>query len=167
MRPYWVLVFGVGVLMGLVVRKRAGVGRLIQKGIILPAQPNSMPMLPNDVTELGEKDLMILWTEFTAWTDYMAVQVAVAYSDEKHYVKKIERMEQRALLKDGKVTVARAEVKSSDEMEKLVEEWLEAEAYRKLLEALFNNYDRDAALLSRELTRRSSDVRGRKERWQT
>jgi hypothetical protein len=78
--------------MGLVVRKRPGVGKLIQKGIILPAQPNSMPMLPNDVTELGDQELMVLWTEFTAWTDYMSVQVAIAYSDEKHYVKMIERM---------------------------------------------------------------------------
>ena len=151
--------------MGLI--KRKSVGQVLQLGVMMPKQPTDTPHLPRDVTALDEQGLMELWTQFTAWTDFMAVQVALAYSDEKHLVKKIERMEQRALLKDEKVTVARAEIKASDEYHELVQEWLEAEAYRKLLEALFNNYDRDAALLSRELTRRSSDVRGRRERWQT
>lgn len=152
-------------LMGLV--KRKSVGRVVQQGVMMPPKPSEVPLLPRDVTELGDQDLMVLWTQFTAWTDYMSVQVALAYSDEKHLVKRIERMEQRALLKDEKVTVARAEIKASDEYHDLVQQWLEAEAYRKLLEALFNNYDRDAALLSRELTRRTGDVRGRKDRWQT
>jgi hypothetical protein len=149
------------------IRKRHGVARLLNKGITLPAQPqDSAPELPRDVTELNDRDLMNLWAEYTAWTDFMGVQAAIAYSDEKHLAKKIERMEQRALLTGDKVTVARAEIKASDEYDALVQEWLEAEAYRKLLDALFNNYDRDAALLSRELTRRSSDVRSRERTWQ-
>jgi hypothetical protein len=152
--------------MGL--RRSAPTGRLIQHGFKLPKQPqDSAPDLPRDVTNIGYDDLMDLWSQFTAWTDYAAVQAAIAYSEEKHLAKKIERMEQRALLVGDKVTVSRAEVKTSDAYEHLVNEWLEAEMYRKLLETLFNNYDRDAQLLSRELTRRTSDVRGRQERWQT
>lgn len=152
--------------MGL--RRSAPTGRLIQQGFKLPRQPeDSAPDLPRDITNLGYDALMDLWSAFTAWTDYAAVQAAIAYSEEKHLAKKIERMEQRALLTGDKVTTSRAEVKTSDAYEHLVEEWLEAEMYRKLLETLFNNYDRDAQLLSRELTRRTSDVRGRQERWQT
>jgi hypothetical protein len=157
--------------MGLVMKKRAAapaVAKLTSQGIFLPIKPDYMPpSVPRDVTDLDDNSLMGLWTEFTAWTDYCAVQVAIAYSEEKTLVKKIERLEQKALLSNEKVTVARAQIKSSDEMEILVKEWLEAETYRKLLEALFNNYDRDAQLLSRELTRRTSDVKGRKDRWQT
>jgi hypothetical protein len=152
--------------MGLI-KRNTGEAQVIQQGIALPTQPKHQPPdLPRDPTELDDASLMGIWTEFTAWTDYMAVQVAIAYSDEKRLAKKIERMEQRALLKGDKVTVARAEIKASDEHEKLAQEWLEAEAYRKLLEALFNNYDRDAALLSRELTRRTGDVKSRQRTWQ-
>ena len=156
--------------MGLVIKKRAiapAVTRIMQQGMMLPPKPQFMaPELPRDVTELDDASLMGVWTELTAWTDYAAVQVAVAYAEEKSLVKKIERMEQRALISDQKVTVARAQVKASEGYEEVVKEWLEAEAYRKLVEALFNNYDRDAQLLSRELTRRTSDVKGRQTRWQ-
>lgn len=158
-------------LMGLVIKKRAiapAVMRAVQQGMMMPPKPDYLaPQPPRDVTSLDDASLMGLWTELTAWTNYASVQVAVAYAEEKSLVKKIERMEQKALLSYDKVTKARAEVKSSPEHEALINEWLEAEAYRKLVEALFNNYDRDAQLLSRELTRRTSDVRGRKDRWQT
>jgi uncharacterized protein (UPF0335 family) len=156
--------------VGLVIKKRAisgAVTRALQQGMMLPVKPQTMaPTLPRDVTELDDASLMGVWTELTAWTDYAAVQVSVAYAEEKSLIKRIERMEAKAQLVYDKVTKARAEVKASPEMEALVNEWLEAEAYRKLVEALFNNYDRDAQLLSRELTRRTSDVKGRQTRWQ-
>ena len=63
------------------IRKRHGVARLLNKGILLPAQPGeNAPELPRDITDLSDKDLMEIWSQYTAWTDFMAVQAAIAYS---------------------------------------------------------------------------------------
>jgi hypothetical protein len=50
----------------------------------------------------------------------------------------------------------------------LEEEFLNAYAYRKMLEVVSNNFERDVALVSREITRRTSDMRAiRKDKYLT
>lgn len=130
----------------------------------IPGRPSTeMPKLPHDPTSLGDRELMMLYSEFTAWSDYLSVQVACAATDEKAAVSKLEVKEAKFLFtrtsSGDKVTDARAALKFDDEIVAEKATVAELEAYRKMVEALYNSLERDAQLLSRELTRRSSSTR--------
>ena len=48
----------------------------------------------------------------------------------------------------------------------LEEELMRAYAYRKMVEVISNNFERDVSLVSREITRRTNDIRAnRKDKW--
>jgi hypothetical protein len=47
----------------------------------------------------------------------------------------------------------------------LAMDYEEKYAYRKLVEMMLANYERDIALVSRELTRRSNDLRSTRKEW--
>lgn len=130
----------------------------------IPSRPvTEMPKLPHDPTSLGDKELMMLYSEFTAWSDYLSVQVACAATDEKTAQSALDVLEAKALFdktsSGNKITEARSAVKFEDEVIQQKAIVAELEAYRKLTEALYNSLERDAQLLSRELTRRSSSTR--------
>jgi hypothetical protein len=130
----------------------------------IPRKPgDDTPSLPHDPTSLGDQDLMMLYSEFTAWSDYLSVQVACASVDEKAAVSRLEVLESKFMFtqmrSQTKVTEARAEMKFDDQIVEAKKEVSELEAYRRMVEALYNSLERDAQLLSRELTRRSSSTR--------
>ena len=82
----------------------------------------------------------------------------------------LEFLEAKALIQAksvaSKVTDARLLVKDDPAIQDIHEKAASAEAYRKLVESLYNNCERDSALLSRELTRRTAGAdRGRRERF--
>lgn len=148
---------------------------LADQGLFLPEKPrNEMPEIPTDITDLDDSGLMLLFTALTAWCAFAASQLACAQVDERSAQNALTRMEQSALSSgwEGKtaerVSVAKAKAAGSPAVEAASGVYEYRYNYRKLVEVIFNNLERDIALVSRELTRRTSDPRNmRKDKFTT
>mgnify|MGYP003346956814 CR=1 FL=1 len=133
-----------------------------------------VPSLPADVTELGDEDLMLLYNRFTQYYDFLCAQVACAQIDERDLEKTLELEESRCLLdkpavKSERVAILKAQVASDPAICDLTETYTEAYNYRKLIEMMASNADRDIYLLSRELTRRTAGAnhyQNRRNKWE-
>ena len=76
------------------------------------------------------------------------------------------RSKDTAKVKGERVTLIKAQVLSDDKYMELEEDLLRAYAYRKMVEVISNNFERDVSLVSREITRRTNDIRAnRKDKW--
>lgn len=134
---------------------------LLEQGLPVPRKPiEEIPTLPSDLTVLSDEDLMILYTHLTAWSDYVSTQVSIAQIDEREISNELDRAENRMMILSSangdRVTYARAQVAADPTIVGIKKRVDEAYAYRKLVESLAANVERDAALVSRELTRRTS-----------
>jgi hypothetical protein len=137
---------------------------LNKKGFYIPNKPDyEIPELPRDITELVDEDLMELFVTITAWNDYVAPQLAVAAIDEREADRYVSTLEATALISNWKggsgdrVTIAKAQIALDPKVIDAKQTLDEKHAYRKLVETLLQNIERDAALVSRELTRRTSN----------
>ena len=128
-----------------------------QQQYTLPPRPEGpIPNVPDDITELGDPELIGLMTELTRWAEHLGVQLAMAEVDERWAEAAMEKNRALALL-DGTakdVTRSKAAAYKSEEYLNAEEKYQECMAYRKLVGVLFANADRWSALLSRELSRR-------------
>ena len=149
---------------------------LERQGLHLPERPlMDAPGLPEDITGLDDASLMYLFTQLNVWASYCAGQLACAQIDERATQRTLDYAEATALLtgwkggSDARVAVAKATVATDDEVRALRMTLDEDHAYRKLIEVLSANLERDVALVSREITRRSAAEprRSRSERWST
>lgn len=134
---------------------------LLSQGLSLHPQPETeIPVLPPDLTAIDDEDLMILYSLLTAWSDFVSAQVSCAQVDERAAEKKLSHSENLLMIASGdrgdRVTFARAQVAADPKISALKEEIERLHAYRKLVETLSTNIERDANLVSRELTRRTS-----------
>lgn len=134
---------------------------LLTQGLSLHPQPETeIPILPPDLTAIDDEDLMILYSLLTAWSDFVSAQVSCAQVDERAAEKKLAHSENLLMIASGdrgdRVTYARAQVAAEPTIVALKEEIENLHAYRKLVETLSMNIERDASLVSRELTRRTS-----------
>lgn len=134
---------------------------LLTQGLSLHPQPDTeIPVLPPDLTAIDDEDLMILYSLLTAWSDFVSAQVSCAQVDERAAEKKLAHSENLLMIASGdrgdRVTYARAQVAAEPTIVALKEEIETLHAYRKLVETLSLNIERDASLVSRELTRRTS-----------
>ena len=68
-------------------------------------------------------------------------------------------MVSREITKNDKVAALKAAIASDPTIMKLSDNLDNIYAYRKMVEVMFHNLERDTALVSREITRRSSDFR--------
>ena len=129
-------------------------------GLQLPDKPiGEIPALPTDITVMGDEELMVLFTDFTVWADYAASQLAVAAAEERefirlHELKKAKEIAAASWAK-GSVTAARAAAEADAATDGFRAS--ERYSYRKIVESISSNLERDAALLSRELSRRLGD----------
>lgn len=131
------------------------------QGLGLSPRPDGeIPKLPIDITELSDRALMTLYAEFSAWYDFAAHQLACAVIDEKAAERRADAIERNQILKHrvtgANVTDSRAAAKTDDDVMAAQTAHFEAEAYRRMIEALTNTCERNAAVISRELTRRTS-----------
>jgi hypothetical protein len=131
-------------------------------GFARPGVPGPQaPMVPMDLGELTADEMMNLFAEFSAWAGYAAVKVAEAEALEEDTEGDLKVAEARFMINEvevggeEKVTVARARRDSDPEVVRLRKELRRRRAVRKLLVTYFTNYERSAAVLSRELTRRT------------
>ena len=144
---------------------------LKEQGITISDKPDyDIPHLPHDLTEVGDEDLMVLYSEFTAYADFITVQVSCAQVDERVVEKNLSSLENGKMLQSegtskNPVTFARAQVAADPEVIALKKSLEEIHAYRKLIEAMMANVERGSALISRELTRRTASVARRSSRW--
>lgn len=134
------------------------------KGLRLSKKPKlEIPVLPRDITDLNDEDLMDLFVQFTSWTDYLSGQLAVSAIDEREADRAVSTAEAQAMLNNWKggsgdrVAIAKAQIAIDPKVAALVKTLDEKHAYRKLVEVLYQNVERDSAVVSRELTRRTSD----------
>lgn len=147
------------------------VAKLQEFGLSL-AKPNGQVELPHDITTLSSEQLGEKFTALTAWADYAASQLAIAIIEERAAQKKLDFLENKLLVskmgsavKGERITLVKAQIAIDQDILDLSQEYEEKYAYRKLVEVVNNNYERDIALVSRELTRRSNDLRSTRKEW--
>jgi hypothetical protein len=142
----------------------AAAATLKEQGFRVATKPlvQKIPSLPRDITSVTDEALMDLFVNVTSWVDYLSVQVACAQVDERSAQKALDLAEANAMAsgwtggRDARVALAKAKLATDPNVVALSEDLDDKHAYRKLIETLANNLERDAALVSRELTRRVS-----------
>lgn len=147
------------------------VDRLQKQGFYIWPEQTSQVVLPKDISAVSSEVLSDLFTRLTAWQNFAAMQLAAAQVDETVLEKKrdvayAKLMAGTERVKGERVAVLKAQVNGDPYLEKLDSALQRAYAYRKMLEAIYNNFDREITLVSREITRRTSDQRAyRKDRF--
>lgn len=92
----------------------------------------------------------------TRWADFSGGQLALAEVDETYAEALLDKLKALGYVRGSgdKVTTVRAEMQLEPEYVTATERKLEAYARRKLLAARHAAFERDAAVVSRELSRR-------------
>lgn len=133
----------------------------LERMTLRPRPTFEVPTVPLRVAELSDVDLMKLFVALTRWTDYFATLLAQAEVEERSANYILDKAKALGLMKamssggrDERVTVAKAEVASDPEIVQYETVAENAYAKRKFTLVHFEAAERDAALVSRELTRR-------------
>ena len=128
--------------------------------------------LPYDITILSSEQLAEKFTVLTAWADYIASQLAIAQIEERSALRSMNTAEDKMLVtrmgtaaRGERITLVKAQVSADDTIVSLAQEYEDKYAYRKLVEMLLSNHERDLQLVSREITRRGSDQRAMRKDW--
>lgn len=145
---------------------------LLNQNISMWPEQSKQPVMPKDISNLDGEELSELFSRLTAWSNFVAGQLAAAQVDEVFLEKKLESVRAQLLLTKGAtkakgdtVTLIKAQVNADPMIVSLEEKSMAAYAYRKMIEVVSNNFERDIALISREITRRTNDFRSRKEKY--
>lgn len=123
----------------------------------LPRRPRTdLPELRGDLSDLEDNALIDLLVVMTRWADYSGGQLALAEVDESYAEALLDKLKAFAYVQGAgdKVTTVRAELQMDEEYQDGVQAKLTAYARRKLLTARHTAFERDAAVISRELSRR-------------
>jgi hypothetical protein len=135
-------------------------------GLTFQRPTGDQVQLPPDITDISSENLGLLFTQLTAWTDYIASQATMAQLEERAALKKKEQVENALMFKrmgaqakGERVTAIKAEIAAMQDVIDLDNDYEEKYAYRKLVEMLLSNHERDLSLVSREITRRSNESR--------
>ena len=145
---------------------------LASQGIALPEKPrHAVPALPEDPTALSDSELMSQFSATQAWAEFQSVQLAAAMVSEKFAEEALAKHRAIAAVAnktEKTVTAAKARAYEDPEFEAAIEAEIKAYSYRKMIESIYNNTERKAAVLSREITRRvgRNDRESRGNRWQ-
>jgi hypothetical protein len=146
--------------------------KLRELGLSIQKPTMEVGQLPNDITLLSSEQLGEKFTVLTAWADYASSQMAIAVIEERSAQKRLDFLENKLLLqkmgnaaKGERITLVKAQIAVNQDVQDLSMEYEEKYAYRKLVEMMLNNFERDIALVSRELTRRSNDLRSTRKEW--
>jgi hypothetical protein len=136
---------------------------IVAQGLDLPEKPVSgLPKLPDSLTNMSDVELMESYAEFVAWSDYTTSQVAAAAIDERAAQANLDAKEAEVMLREwtgktgDRVTLQKAKAAADPEIIEARKAVDERYAYRKLAESIATAMERNAQMLSRELTRRTS-----------
>lgn len=136
--------------------------RLREIGLQMPERPDSdVPSVdPETLTSLTDQALVELMAKLAAWEDYAGTQLAAAEVDEEELQRSAEVAEATSMVRDwggtgkDRVAVAKAQRMLDPNVEAAKKRELDAYALRKMLQSLYSSLDRQAFIVSRELTRR-------------
>jgi hypothetical protein len=110
---------------------------------------------------LSDNKLMSLYNEFMGWVSYAKADYVQAEIAEDRTAHNLKITEARTMIdqwsektKGDTVTLAKARRDIDPEVVAMQEAHLQARAYRKLVESVFERCERGAQVLSRELSRR-------------
>lgn len=139
----------------------------VKDQLLAAKQPSyDMVKLPPDITVLSSEQLAEMFTVLTGWADYFATQLATAQIEEKEAERKVDRKvasltveKLGAATKADKVTLIRAQIACDADVQSLEDAHHQVYVMRKAWEVMLNNQERDITLVSREITRRTSDQR--------
>lgn len=125
---------------------------------------------PANVADLSTTDLAKHLTWWSAWSGYARYNLARAETNHEAFATQYRIQTQIKIMKskgDHKsVTELKASVAQLPEMQELEARMLKAEAEKKLLKALLENYEGKYKTVSREVSRRHSDFEENKSRYQ-
>jgi hypothetical protein len=130
-----------------------------------------IPDLPVELTSMSDDLLMELFSRYTAWQNYAAVEMSNAEVGEATADANVRFTEAQAMVRGwgekDKVTVAKAEMSSDPEVAKARDAALGAYARRKMTQVIYANCERCVFVISRELSRRIGNVgfERRNNRW--
>lgn len=148
------------------------VAKLKELGLSIQKPSMAQVELPSDITLLSSEQLGEKFTVLTAWADYAASQLAIAQIEERSAQRKLDYLENSLLVKKmgaavkgERVTLVKAQIATDQDVLDLSQDYEDKYAYRKLVEMMLANYERDISLVSRELTRRSNDLRSTRKEW--
>lgn len=122
----------------------------------------NLPDVPKDLTELDDEGLMGLFGELTSYANFLNAQYACAVIDEKNAENALDFEESKGFIsaheenKKETVTLMKARLATNPTIVHLKESLSAKYAYRKLIEVMVNNVERNTVLISRELTRRTA-----------
>ena len=138
---------------------------LVEKGMNVPKPSYDLIILPPDITLLSSEQLAEMFTILTGWADYTASQLAQAQIAERAAQRALDLKVNRLMVekmgsatKGDKVTLIRAQIAIDDDVVELEDALEEKYAYRKMVEMMLSNQERDITLVSREITRRTAAV---------
>jgi hypothetical protein len=142
-------------------RADQAVAELEEHELALPSEPTfALPRLPTNLTDISDEKLMGYMVKFTRFQDYVQGQLALAEIKESDTKSALELKQAQFLAatwvgpSESRVAIQKAEAASDPEVQKLDNAYELARARRKLRAVLFESLGRDAAVVSRELTRR-------------
>ena len=122
--------------------------------------------LPHDITDLSSDQLAEMFTILTSWADFFASKLTQAQIDEKSTEAKLDYEVAKLTVellgkatKTDKVTLTKAQIAIDPTIVDLKDKLSEKYAQRKVWELLLTNQERDITLVSREITRRTSERR--------
>jgi len=135
--------------------------------LLTTKQPSyEMVKLPPDITALSSEQLAEMFTVLTGWADYFATQLANAQIQERTLEKKLDRKVATLLVermgakeKGDRVTLVKAQISMDEGVQDLEDRHHQSYVQRKAWEVMLQNQERDITLVSREITRRTSDQR--------
>jgi hypothetical protein len=138
---------------------------LRKKNLFLPERPEyDTPVLPLDVTGLDDRRLMRYLVKFTRYQDHIAGELALVEIEETSASALLEMAKAKHLAKgwtgasSERVAIAKAEATLDEGVQQAELRFIQLKSKRKLYNVMLESMARDAALLSREVTRRTSNA---------
>ena len=133
-------------------------------GIAIPERPDDSmgaPPLPEDLTALGDEQLMELFTVYVRWLEYVGMRKVRAEVLAKEAAAALQRgqaaaMQRSALGSEERVTFAKAARDLDPDVQTFETYFMTNDAYARALGTSYDGAERKVSLVSRELTRRTS-----------
>jgi len=136
----------------------------LEKTVVKPVY--ELAVLPPDITALSSEQVAEVFTVLTGWADYMASELVAAQLDERATQRRLDFVTHTLMIeksgsaiKGDKVSLIKAQIAIDPKVLELEDVYELAYAKRKILEMMLSNQERDISLVSREITRRTSDQR--------
>jgi hypothetical protein len=120
-----------------------------------------LPKLEANLDDLPDHDLMALFVQLTRWADYLQNQLTIEEIRERYADAEVRKLEGLFMTANKPervseaVTWVRAQMETDPYVQIARDTLKVVYARRKLKQMLFESAERDAAVVSRELTRRT------------